>query len=48
VKPETAYTWRVRGVLPPPDVRIGRSVGWYPETIERFARTTGRAERMMT
>ena len=42
VKHKTVYTWRARGVLPEPDFDLGVGPVWLWETIEAWARETGR------
>lgn len=32
----TAYDWIKKGFLPAPDIRLGRTVGWFIETINAF------------
>ncbi len=46
VLPATVLSYRSRGVFPPPDVTLGQSPGWYPQTIDAWqASRPGRTGR---
>jgi predicted DNA-binding transcriptional regulator AlpA len=36
VTADTVSSYRARGYLPQPDIMLGRSPGWLPETIEAW------------
>lgn len=39
----TVQQWRFRGIFPDPDIRQGARNFWWPQTVELWARVTGRA-----
>jgi len=43
VKLRTVHQWRFRGVLPVPDFTVNDSPAWKMDTIQRWAKHTGRA-----
>jgi hypothetical protein len=42
VKQQTAAAWRHRGVLPPPEGTVSGAPAWQWQTIEQWAKATGR------
>lgn len=36
---ETIKSYQRRGYLPEPDARVGRNMGWLPETIDKWMET---------
>lgn len=42
VLPQTVTVWQSRGIFPEPDMETRRQKLWWRETIERWARDTGR------
>lgn len=38
----TIYRLRAQGLFVDPDFRWGRSVGWLPETVQKWCEATGR------
>lgn len=42
VKRQTVSAWRYRGILPPADYTFAAADLWQRDTIERWARQTGR------
>lgn len=40
---ETVWRWRQSGAIPAPDVRIGRRIGWFVETIRAHESRTDAA-----
>lgn len=45
VKVGTVWKWRGRKVLPPEDGTVSGQPWWWPETIDAWAKETGRHSR---
>lgn len=43
VVPATAHKWKVRALLPEPDLYVSKAPAWYRSTIDGWAEETGRA-----
>lgn len=39
IRPKTWSAYVSRGYAPPPDARIGDTLGWLPETLDRWQST---------